>query len=365
MTKKSAKKTLSTSTKSSSLVLKLSQNKFRISFGIFIVLFSSYLHQSFKLSRHDSIDTNGLYSYWLDGNKTELEYKSLVKVLNEMGLKQITMTFKKNEDIHMDWHLSWTRGHQVDRSINFDKLKPYQKLNHFPGNDVLVSKRLLAAKVKSKYIPRAFDNVDDLRTFADLNPNQKFVYKTEAGISIKSIAEMDLEKSERRLVQEYIGNPLLLDGHKFDFGVFVAVTSIDPLRLYYYPENISLRFCEKPYNPFNASEITRYTSGGSGIIGADFPEIKKRLKGDKTVKRALEAHFKEKGIDINTVWSSVEESIRNVVIETEKYFVKEVRKYQMMGCIDDGVGFVMNSRQHVTIVTIGFGNETFTFFFPV
>jgi tubulin monoglycylase TTLL15 len=261
----------------------------------------------------------------LHGNKTELEYKSLEKVLNEMGLKRIEMTFKKNEDIHMDWHLSWTHGPQVDLSINFDKLKPYQRLNHFPGNDVLTSKRMLAAKVKSKYIPRVFESAEDLKTFADLNPNRKFIYKNEAGISIKSIAEMDLEKSERRLVQEYIGNPLLMDGHKFDFGVFVVITSIDPLRLYVYPENISLRFCARPYNPLNSSETNRYSSSESGILAQDFPGINSRLKRDKTAKRALESYFRDKGIDFKTIWSNVEECIRNVAVDTEKYFEKEVK----------------------------------------
>lgn len=328
MTKKGSKKSSKVSSKSTSkalLITKLENNKFRISVGIFIALISVYLYQSFKISRHDSIDTNGLFRYWLHGNKTEFEFKSVEKVLDEMGLKKIVMTFEKNEDIHMDWHLSWTFDQQADRSINFDKLKPYQRLNHFPGNDVLTTKRLLAAKVKSKYVPRAFDNVEDLKTFVDLNPDKKFIYKTDAGISLKSIAEMDLEKSERKFVQEYIGNPLLLDGHKFDFGVFAVITSIDPLRLYYYSDNISLRFCAQPYNPFIASEINRYTSSASGILGSDFPEIKIRLKSDKTVKRALESHFKGKGIDFQTIWSSVEESIRNIVLDTEKYFVKEVK----------------------------------------
>lgn len=324
MPKNGAKKSTKTSTKSSFKFFLIS-NKFRISFAIFIALISVYLHQSFKISRHDSVDTKGLSKYWLHGNKTELEYKSLEKVLDKMSFEKIVMIFEKNKDIHMDWHLSWTYdGHQTDHSINFDKLKPYQKLNHFPGNEALTSKRILAAKVKSKFIPRAFDNVDDLRTFANLNPNRKFIYKTETEISIKSIVEMDLEKTERKFVQEYIENPLLVDGHKFDFGVFVAITSIDPLRLYYYPDNISLRFCAEPYNPFNASEINRYTSSKAAILGADFPAINNRLKSDKTVKRALESHFKARGIDFTTIWSSVEESIRNVVIDTESYFIKEV-----------------------------------------
>ena len=326
MAKKGQKKKI-TSTQSkfkSSILSRLEARKFHFSFGIFIAVISVYLHQSFKISRFDSIDTNGLNKYWLQGNETELEFKSVEKVLNEMSMKKIEMTFRKNEDIHMNWELSWTHGQQADLSINFDKLKPYQKLNHFPGNDVLTTKRILAAKIKSKYVPKAFDTVRDLEIFANLNPSRKFIFKNEAGTSIKSIAEMDLEKPDRKFVQEYIENPLLLSGHKFDFGVFVVITSIDPLRLYYYPENILLRFCAEPYNPLNTSDTSRFSSSRSGVQSEDFPEINNRLKSDKTAKRALESYFKDKGIDFTTIWSNVEECIRNVVIDTEKYFVKEV-----------------------------------------
>lgn len=311
--------------KLSKLSAKLESSKFRISFGIFIVLFSAYLHQSFKISRHDSIDTNGLYSYWLHGNRTELEYKSLEKVLNEMGLSSIVMTFRENEDIHMDWHLSWTSGLQADLPINFDKTKPHQKFNHFPGNDVLTTKRLLAAKLKSKYVPRAFDNVGDLKLFAASNPNQKFFFKNQEETSIKSIVDLDLENSERRFVQKYIKNPLLIDGHKFDLGLFVAITSIDPLRLYYYPDHILLQFCALPYRSSNSSEVQRFDCSSAGISGADFPEVKNRLTNTKTVKRAFESHLHERGINFRTIWSSVEDSIRNVVMETENFFIKEVK----------------------------------------
>ncbi len=32
--------------------------------------------------------------------------------------------------------------------------------------------------------------------------------------------------------QEFVTNPLLVSGHKFDIGVYTVITSIDPLRIY-------------------------------------------------------------------------------------------------------------------------------------
>ena len=36
----------------------------------------------------------------------------------------------------------------------------------------------------------------------------------------------------RTFVQEFVRDPFLVDGRKFDIGVYIVVTSIDPLRIY-------------------------------------------------------------------------------------------------------------------------------------
>jgi tubulin monoglycylase TTLL15 len=48
-------------------------------------------------------------------------------------------------------------------------------------------------------------------------------------------------KAEGTFVQEYVGRPLLVDGHKFDIGVYTIQTSIDPLRVYIYNGDMILR----------------------------------------------------------------------------------------------------------------------------
>lgn len=49
------------------------------------------------------------------------------------------------------------------------------------------------------------------------------------------------------VVSEYIHNPLLLDGYKFDLRIYVALTSINPLRIYVYEEGL-VRFATVKYN---------------------------------------------------------------------------------------------------------------------
>lgn len=54
-------------------------------------------------------------------------------------------------------------------------------------------------------------------------------------------------KGNPHIVSEYINNPLLFDGFKFDLRVYVAITSINPLRLYIYEEGLT-RFATSKYS---------------------------------------------------------------------------------------------------------------------
>ena len=45
--------------------------------------------------------------------------------------------------------------------------------------------------------------------------------------------------SSNYVVSEYIGNPLLLNGYKFDMRIYVVITSINPLRIYIYEEGLA------------------------------------------------------------------------------------------------------------------------------
>lgn len=74
-------------------------------------------------------------------------------------------------------------------------------------------------------------------------PHKLFVQKqnNHRGIKIKSIKELDFN-STGTFIQEYIDNPLLIDGYKFDIGVYTIITSIDPLRVYIYNGDILFRY---------------------------------------------------------------------------------------------------------------------------
>ena len=49
------------------------------------------------------------------------------------------------------------------------------------------------------------------------------------------------------VVQEYIDDPMLIDGLKFDIRLYVLITSCEPLKIFVFKEGL-VRFATEEYN---------------------------------------------------------------------------------------------------------------------
>lgn len=65
------------------------------------------------------------------------------------------------------------------------------------------------------------------------------------------------EVSESTVMQKYIADPLLLEGHKFDFRIYMLIASVNPMILYYHDGfiRLSLHFYDKNSTEVNISGV--------------------------------------------------------------------------------------------------------------
>lgn len=77
-----------------------------------------------------------------------------------------------------------------------------------------------------------------------------FIVKPDRGAQGRGIfliqePEQAEHYSESAVVQQYI-SPFLIDGYKFDLRLYVLITAVSPLRMYFHNEGMA-RFCTEPY----------------------------------------------------------------------------------------------------------------------
>lgn len=149
----------------------------------------------------------------------------------------------RNTSDASEWDLMWAHDYPF-RAFQLHALKPHQKVNKIPGSGYITNKVDLATS-ELKYIPKAFRLPQDnkkLLEYAGHSPGVTFVQKDNQHrhIRIRDITSIDLN-ANGTFVQQYVGKPLLVSGYKFDIGIYTAITSVDPLRVYIYNGDALLR----------------------------------------------------------------------------------------------------------------------------
>ena len=175
-----------------------------------------------------------------------------------------------------DWDILWAienpfyvpefQTHSLFMNMNKKPLRIEQKVNHFPGIGVLVGKsHMNYLNSHLKYILPSFvlpRDQTEFQEFLDNNPKAKLVQKNiyNRGVRIvtsKDVLQRNHEDSEI-FYQQFLDNPFLIDGHAFDFGIFVLITSFNPLRIYRFDADVLFRFCKEKYHPFDPSNRNKY-----------------------------------------------------------------------------------------------------------
>lgn len=281
-----------------------------------------------------------------------------------------SLTPAQSEDLDQ-FQLIWTHNYPFS---HVTKLEPHQRINHFPGTGFITNKMTLSTTPKLPNVLKAFSlprERDKFEAYARSGAKHKQLWiqksSSHRGISIESAQTVNLE-ANNTLVQEYMSNPLLIDGKKFDIGIYAVLTSVQPLRVYIYEAEALLRFCAHPYysagdSSFNASDLDSY------VVGDDYtpiwlmPSLVRNYIGtNMSMKQALNAYLRQhahqhkakaKGSNNvadyhgdndhdddaanpgNRIWRQIEQTIKHVYKSKEHYLARFARMLQQANKYND------------------------------
>lgn len=274
--------------------------------------------------------------YWVDfdSNDGMKPYESVIAVLDYLGLQKVEMeTMRRPAEAirNFQWDLFYTWQHfeSTKIKIDFSRLTQRHRINHLPGIGKITDIVALASSSKSTYIPPIFTSHSDLEDFfSEREQPSKFVEKSSADKSIAEVHENYRNivfSDESKYAQVLIENPLLVDGHLFDFGIYVVITSVNPLRAYYYIGNCQLRVASEAFDVNDFSDINKFTISSDSSIGRDFAAFEKYRSKKFTEMDILKALIRERDGDPYAVFDQVEDCIDSILQSQENALIEAIK----------------------------------------
>ncbi|OAD60411.1 Tubulin polyglutamylase TTLL4 [Eufriesea mexicana] len=314
---------------------------------ILYYLFFCFLHYQENLIKvHQRIpkitEKNPLYRIYTKNNDTGY-LKHVFIVLERLGFKRTYDAF--------NWDLLWAHDYPF-RSLSSDlsKLKAHQRINHFPGCGYITNKVDLST-TECRYMLPAFkipEQRDKFLLYAAQHPEKTFVQKSNdhRGISVKNVSNINVTETGS-FVQEFIQRPFLVDGYKFDIGVYTVITSVDPLRIYIYKGDVLFRFCPIKYYPFDSEILDKYVVGDNYLPIWNVPSLKHYYTKLKySMKDSFDAYVRSQGKDPDKVWNGIREAIKEIILLKESYIIEAVKRFK-------------NSRNFFELIRIDFALDEY------
>ena len=186
------------------------------------------------------------------------------------------------------WRIFW--GKHFSAADFYSRVSAGYKVNHFPGSWVIGRKDRLRSCVGAvarrfpaeyTFLPKTYvlpADATQLAAAVERSPRDaiwiqkppagscgrgiKLLRRTECNALLSKCRKKKKKKKKKVLVQQYIAQPHLIDGKKYDIRVYVLVTSFDPLVVYQFDEGI-VRFCTQAYDLSDFSNKTAHLTNYS------------------------------------------------------------------------------------------------------
>lgn len=293
-----------------------------ILYGIFFI-YLRYQTYLWHMIERPTIINEARPKFWVYAKRNDTSYlKHVYAVLQRLGFQE-----GNNES---EWDLLWAHDYPFRvLSASLSKLQQHQRVNHFPGCGYITNKVDLSTSRGSRYIPAAFKMPEDRQAFLDYaksNPTKQFVQKLNDHRGIRICSSSDANFTTNTFIQEFIERPFLVDGYKFDIGVYTVITSVDPLRVYVYKGDVLFRFCPVEYYPFDPKILDKYVVGDDYLPIWNVPSLKRYYTElGYSMKDSFDAYVRERKKNPVEMWDRVYDAIREVALMKEAQ-IREVSK---------------------------------------
>jgi len=226
---------------------------------------------------------------------------------------------------------------------NYRKMKQGQKVNHFPGCFVLGRKdrlwrtisRFIAKFGHSQYgfIPTTYILPRDRRLLKEnWKSNESYIMKPVAsarGIGIKMVSKIDqIPKKRPVIIQNYIRNPLLINGLKWDLRIYVFVTSFSPLVAYIADDGL-VRFSTEKFSLSTRNRFVHLTNYSINKKSKKFQSNQDAgsAEGHKWSMKILWGELQKQGYDTVKIWEDIKDVVLKTLIAAEGHIVQQVHKH--------------------------------------
>lgn len=236
-------------------------------------------------------------------------------------------------------------------------LQPTQKVNWLPGMNEICRKDFLGKHLTAfarrfgaehaPFWPESFNLPSEWALFEQAfraNP-MPFILKPPLAARGEGIRLYAKEgdamqddaflKEKHPLAQRYIANPLLFDGtYKMSFRFYVALTSVDPLRIYVYRDGL-VRICSTPYvfGDFD-NLLVHLTNYDLQIVNEEnFVQTMKEKKTECTLDglradwKELKRNLESKGHDVEAMWVAIQDLVTKSFIAAEGPITKAIKTH--------------------------------------
>ncbi|XP_070567896.1 tubulin polyglutamylase TTLL5-like [Ptychodera flava] len=260
--------------------------------------------------------------------------------------------FEEDEHDEYEWNLWWKTSRF--RMSDYDHIASWQRMNHFPKTTAITKKDSLARNMRRlkgvygantyNFSPKAFNLPNDYTKFVAEYSKMKqsedddclWICKPadlSRGRGIFIFRDLkDLQYDCAAVAQQYINNPLLISGYKFDLRIYVLVTCFHPLTIYIYKEGL-VRFGTEKFDLNTLdNRFSHLTNTSINKLSPSYTTDKERVgPGCKWTLNTLRNYFHQQNIDDSLLWQRISNMVTLTTLAQAQAVPKVPNCFELFG----------------------------------